>query len=96
MELWIRSQDKKQLFEVETIEISPSGMIILVNGRVFGTYKSEEIALEVLDELQKFLQPDFKCDGYETELQNGYYNEIKLHFSEPNIFHKRVYEMPKK
>ncbi len=62
---------------------------------ILGKYNSKKRALEVLDEIQKFLQPDFKCDGYETETANGYYNTIKLHFSEPNIFHKRIYEMPK-
>jgi len=65
------------------------------DNHLLGTYKTKERALEVLDEIQKFLQPDFKCDGYETETGNGYYNMIKLHFSEPNIFHKRIYEMPK-
>jgi len=99
MDLWIRSQDKRMLCKPQYIELYGDNEVhfgdVNIGYRCVATYKSKERALEVLDEIQKFLQPDFKCDGYETETGNGYYNMIKLHFSEPNIFHKRIYEMPK-
>lgn len=104
MDLWIRSQQKTTLVKVKHLNIRydlNDYACIVANQKkpntftLIGQYKSKERALEVLDEIQKFLQPDFKCDGYETETGNNCFNTIKLHFSEPNIFHKRIYEMPK-
>lgn len=106
MDLWIQTQYGRL---VKTIDISQpiedefnnmKGWYIYGDNvagmmRILGCYKTKERALEVIDEIQKFLQPDFKCDGYETETNNNCFNTIKLHFSEPNIFHKRIYEMPK-
>jgi len=102
MDLWIRSQDKKKLVKSGYLSLFLSDTTWFIytdttTGEPFeiGKYKTEKRAIEVLDEIQKFMQPDFKCDGYETEIERGYYQQIKLHFSEPNIFHKRIYEMPK-
>lgn len=53
MNLWIRSQDKKDLIKAEYISTSDSGYCILVNGFNFGFYETAKRALEVLDEIQK-------------------------------------------
>ena len=84
MDLWIRSQNKKQLELVKHIEINhkqeldnsvlglTSGTVdieecyILVNGRNFGEYKTEQRAIEVLDEIQNLLIDRYVWD-------NGYY-----------------------
>lgn len=62
MELWIRNQDKNKLIKVEGLSL-----VYPVNGTVdinitfkdycetVGNYKSKERALEVLDEIQKFI-----------------------------------------
>ena len=65
MELWIRSQDKTKLYKVNTIETDSEiescketgRYIIYINDEYFGTYKSKERALKILDEIQKLLTP---------------------------------------
>ena len=62
MELWIRSQDRLDL--MKTTYICVVGCCIEVSGAertlTFGNYKSEERALEVLDEIQKILNLEYK------------------------------------
>lgn len=81
MDLWIRSQDKMSLELVNRVEIThkltdgkfgildtpvkTEECIIWVNGRNFGEYKTEQRAIEVLDEILdnmfiiwKITQPD--------------------------------------
>ena len=58
MELWIRSQDKKDLIKITNIcmtkeEYDEIG--IFANGCIVGLYKSKERALEILDEIQSIL-----------------------------------------
>ena len=66
MELWIRSQDKTFLMKIDNINLGigvdsnkPCRLFTFVGGVVtsftLGTYKSEERALEVLDEIQSYL-----------------------------------------
>jgi len=66
MDLWIRSQDKNNLIKVSDIWIDDTDMIdkghvsIMTNSNFsfeLGIYNSKERALEVLDEIQKLLQP---------------------------------------
>lgn len=57
MELWIRSQNKKKLYNVKNLELDNLETGICYESRdnfvLLGKYKSKERALEVLDEIQK-------------------------------------------
>ena len=66
MDLWIRSQDKTFLMNIDNINLGigvdsnkPCRLFTFIGGVVtsftLGTYKSEERALEVLDEIQSYL-----------------------------------------
>jgi len=67
MELWIRSQDKESLIQVDCLCIEKNeldkGKYIyssfdIVQGCItLGTYKTKERALEVLDEIEKLIKP---------------------------------------
>ena len=61
MELWIRSQDKMLLSKAVDIRIviEQEGASIIddTTTYILGTYKTEERALEVLDEIQQILCP---------------------------------------
>ena len=68
MDLWIKSQDKKKLIKVDEVKIET-----VVKGNIFiyshatdlGTYKTKERALEVLDEIQKYiLLPNIDNSAY--------------------------------
>lgn len=82
MELWIRSQDRLDL--MKTTYICVVGCCIEVSGAertlTLGNYKSEERALEVLDEIQKILKSSFIVNGFGE------------HVGQSNI---TIYEMPK-
>lgn len=95
MELWIRSQDKLDLLKCKSIHIEeiPSSKEVAIlcyasgdKHSTIGYYKSKERALEVIDDIQCFLNGSITKDLY----VNGDYcgswetqrNEI-------------VYEMPK-
>ena len=55
MELWIRSQDKTFLRKPDTIGIVKDRGFWSIGGNLtvdFGSYKTKERALEVLDEIQ--------------------------------------------
>ena len=65
MNLWIRSQDKKQLLKVNDGLFIANGFtdtddsfIGIKNVGHVGRYKTEERALEVLDEIQSYLMSD--------------------------------------
>ena len=96
MELWIRSQDKHILMKVGSLEVdndiydNENDFLITANRQdeklsyILGTY-SEERALEVLDEIQKYINN--KCEFLEREQHTSmgtYINKEQM----------RVYEMP--
>lgn len=62
--MWIRSQDRKALLNVNQVLISPSvdGSIYYINdslgeeSNVLGVYSTEEKALKVLDDIQTHLK----------------------------------------
>lgn len=96
MDLWIRSQDKTFLMKIDNINLGigvdskkPCRLFTFVGGVVtsftLGTYKSEERALEVLDEIQSYL-----INNTFAKKINGL-GEIKDIVQNP-LF---VYEMPK-
>lgn len=59
MDLWIRSQDKMALskYDLLIVEKTSNGeyMFIADHYKNFGTYKTKERALEVLDEIEEHL-----------------------------------------
>lgn len=59
MELWIRSQQKTNLYKIDNINIDDNDYTLYYQlswGQVeLGQYKSKERALEVLDEIQNFM-----------------------------------------
>ena len=59
MELWIRSQSKETLMKVTKVHICDG--VIFANGYTefderIGEYATKERAIEILDEIQKFLK----------------------------------------
>ena len=57
MDLWIRSQDKTLLEKTDGITLNKEGLEIYSTstGRTLGVYKTKERALEVLDEIDEFV-----------------------------------------
>lgn len=98
MELWIRTQNKKTLLKVDMININ--SIRLISNGYVLGEYKTNERALEVLDEIQDLIKPKIITTNYECEIKE---NLSKLNFDLEMIPQKTeikelstyVYEMPK-
>lgn len=83
MELWIRSQDKMDLFKINrlkirehTFEDGKKEYFILNNNSisdVVGVYKTKERALEVLNEIQNLLQPTIEYKPIVQEEPNTLY-----------------------
>lgn len=92
MNLWIRSQDKTKLVKADNIVYMDSSedyekeVHSLWNDckGILGTYKTKERALEVLDEIQEFIENKDKIKI--TQDINGITSEVEDA--------KRVYEMP--
>ena len=82
MELWIRSQDKEILTKYDCLSLKkygvfPNHIIIAHIGNNIidlGIYKTKERALEVLDEIQRILQPIIKSYTPLTESKEDYKN----------------------
>ena len=94
MELWIRSQDKERLCKVVCIEYQEDdyGCYIFCwkdkyEGYRFGTYKTKERALEVLDEIQKRITMLALFSMSNDKLTNNVIDEIR----DRSLI---VYEMP--
>lgn len=54
MELWIRSQDKNKMIQVQTLKINNEGhdnLFSIYDKNTLGVYKGRKRALEVLDEI---------------------------------------------
>lgn len=86
MDLWIRSQDKRQLLKVNDGLYIANGFtdtddtfVGIKNVGHVGRYNEETRALEVLDEIQKLLVEYINLSEYRIN----------------NTFTTRVYEMPK-
>ncbi len=91
MELWIRTQDKKQLLKVNDglyiancFTDTNDTFIGIKNVGHVGRYAEEERAIEVLDELEKLLS------GVKAK------NELsKANLSMNNLYPILIYKMPK-
>lgn len=62
MELWIRSQDKRHLIKANYVSIMENNIInVASSGWDYDVakYKTKERALEVLDEIQKYIADSF-------------------------------------
>ena len=77
MDLWIRSQDKKDIMKVDAVcmeldyydETTYSIYGFLYEDKVLlGIYRTEERALEVLDEIYSKLDTGFNFNGIFTEM----------------------------
>lgn len=100
MELWIRTQNKKTLLKVDMININ--SIRLISNGYVLGEYKTNERALEVLDEIQNMIKPILINTEYHSEIKQDTDKvsfdvvmtpiEDKITYLQPNVI---VYEMPK-
>ena len=76
MNLWVRSQDKECLINVNNIQYVYKNYMhglgtYYDNLKILGTYKTKERALEVLDEIQNILKPIIITTGYECELEEN-------------------------
>ena len=86
MDLWIRSQDKRILKKIEYLEVDEfDGIITDDECNHLGTYKNQERALEVLDEIQNCITGYTKVDTI------TWGNEALPYEVEPTNF----YQMPK-
>lgn len=105
MELWVRSQDKRQLCKAQIIDIIPNGGVynIQTDFGLIGRYDSEKRCLEILDEIQKLLIENSDplvliCDSIDdTDIQDGAIIECSPK-EKAKVFQKSilVYEMPEK
>lgn len=91
MELWIRSQNKKELIPDPKLGIDQCENRYYIvdrynfeNAFILGEYKSKERALEVLDEIQEFIEDKEKSNIEITS------DGINQSITYPKI----VYEMP--
>lgn len=81
MDLWIRSQDKTDLRKVRKVVYLEPGMslnlpsgetiendnyLVMVDGYCLGNYKTQERALEVLNEIQELLTDRICFDNYNS------------------------------
>ena len=100
MELWIRSQNRKHLIKAEYVSLMANNIINAASGGWdydVAKYKTEERALEVLDEIQKIFQPQMIITKPSVKVMSfsGEYvvrEKGELTMQELSTY---VYEMPK-
>lgn len=95
--MWIRSQDKKILMKVDNINLGPNRLFTFVGGVTtsftLGTYKSKERALEVLDEIEAFIENNYiSIDDMPSHNNSPYPNYCPIHFT--TMTRKKVFKMP--
>ena len=98
--MWVRTQDKMQLVKINEIHIKvdEDGFVgIWVDDKkenlkyFLGTYKSKERALEVLDEIQAYLENNYLSINDMPQHNNGLITNGLILF--PNN-KQTVYQMP--
>lgn len=111
MDLWILSQKKDKLVKTNLVRLdyfkdkfTNDELHIITNDDYdFGVYKTEERALEVLDEIQKLLVPDIKLLSKKiNEDQEDDLSDLKTVFSviqpdgelQIHQLHNVIYQMP--
>lgn len=92
MDLWIRSQNRKELRPNPKLGIEKDYYIVdrydFDRAIILGQYATEERALEVLDEIQEYMQVD--KDNYEG-VNKVAYQECAVYKSD----YLMIYKMPK-
>ena len=103
MELWIRSQDKKDLICTRRIYVHENtirtNVYEAIGFAILGKYKTKERALEVLDEIQSILKPKYILDSSSIRPDDSWVeNGIIMQKYNANVEIKElytfVYEMP--
>ena len=86
MKLWIRSQNKCELWETNLVNYSYDVRkhIIDCNGYPVGTYATKKRCLEIIDEIQNLLLNNGSTDDRIAQIVSGIENKFI------------VYEMPEK
>lgn len=111
MDLWLRSQDRHQLIKVDSIGLTyddgkASRIVCYENSRtwVVARYRTQERAMEVLDEIQNYLTPRFIVNSQgDTDSLENLFDKVTEYKAFPdnkleikNISRDSwVYEMPK-
>jgi predicted nucleotidyltransferase len=90
MELWIRSQDKKDLVKVNSLWIMDNqiwmevpfyenhkklGLTLSGHNHKLAEYETKERALEVLNEIQNILKPKYILDASSIKPDGDFYKE---------------------
>lgn len=98
--MWIRSQDKMNLIEVQGFQVcyikneDEEYWEIYTIGTSLGTYKSKERAIEVLDEIEAFIENNYiSIDDMPSHNNSPYPNYCPTHFT--TTTRKKVFKMPK-
>ncbi len=110
MDLWIRSQDREILTKANSLWLLDNqiwmevpfyenhkklGLTVGGHNYRLAQYKTKERALEVLDEIQKLLEPEY--DSYNAitgKNNNGYFFSEAIRKARPQPA-TLIYEMPK-
>ena len=101
MDLWIRSQNRKMMEKAVAVKIAhykengkTTNSIVINNDYIFGEYATEERALEVLDEIQSFLENNYiSIDDMPSHSNFPYPGYYPTHIS--TMYRKKVFKMPK-
>ena len=107
MDLWIRSQDKMNLESVHSINVNHLNKKQIIcnyepdfignQGEYYvllGEYETEQRALEVLDEIQSFLENNYiSIDEMPSHSNSPYPGYYPTHIS--TMYRKKVFKMPK-
>lgn len=109
MELWIRSQDKKNLIKVNSLWIMDNqiwmevpfyenhkklGLTISGHNHKLAEYETEERAIEILGEIQRIIYPKEYIEFNSKIMNKSKTKVIKDHYS--SYLSSYVYEMPEK
>ena len=92
MDLWVRSQDRKNLIRINGLRVVENFIQIRGEGAGIlnaGNYATKERALEVLDDIQKFItiknaRHYITCEEDDISVKNEILNNMT-----------KIYEMPK-
>lgn len=97
MNLWIRSQDKKKLVNINAVNILEFEALIAIHGYInsethfwLGNYKTKERALEVLDEIQRTIAKNQSLISLMHNFTDLKGNEEGV----AQIFKDMIYQMP--
>ena len=101
MELWIRSQSRKNLMKANDIVVNYNKILVFKDDDTsteVGEYKTKERTLEVLDEIQNILKPQLLIRRNDDNdkvllgaLQKSVTQKLDMEFKELSTY---VYEMP--